>query len=60
MMKKKLSEDKPLEVEVLPLKDHTIHQNKVHIEFKKGERQMVPKMFIPNLKTEGVIPGGKR
>lgn len=48
-------------VEVKPLKDHVIHHNQYHIELKKGVKAEVPEIFIPNLKTEGVImAGGKK
>jgi hypothetical protein len=38
-----------------PLKDHEIHHNDFHIIIKKGELVSVPRLFLPNLVTEGVI-----
>lgn len=54
--KKKMKEKKSSGMEKInPLKDHVINFNNVKIEIKKGESIEVPKMFIPNLKTEKVI-----
>jgi len=47
-------------VEINPLKDFVIHQNKYHKELKKGVKDKVPERYIQNLKTEKVIPGGKK
>lgn len=38
------------------LKDHVIHQNETHLEFKKGESyDGISKKWEPTLKTEKVI-----
>lgn len=51
-----IEKEKPSkEVEVKPLKDFIIKHNDFYFELIKGEKISIPKMFIPNLKTEKVI-----
>lgn len=40
---------------LIALKDFRFKHNKDVYEIKKGEQVKVPKMFLPNLKTEKVI-----
>jgi hypothetical protein len=55
-MSKKTVRDPLEEIEIQnPLKDHEIHHNDIHIIIKKGEPVPVPRLFLPNLVTEGVI-----
>jgi len=52
----KTKKDMNEEIEIKnPLKDHEIHHNDIHIIIKKGEPVPVPRLFLPNLVTEGVI-----
>ena len=45
-------------VEITPLRDFPsgIHHNEIHIDnIKEGEPVTIPRMFLPNMVTEGVI-----
>ena len=44
-------------VEIIPLKDFPsgIHQNQWHFEIKEGVPVTIPRHFLPNMVTEGVI-----
>lgn len=42
-------------IEVKPKRDFRIVQNEHDIVLKEGEKIEVPKKFVQNLKTEGVI-----
>jgi hypothetical protein len=56
-MSEKKEEKKEIKDEKLVAKkDFIINQNDHHFNIKKGdELSLVPKHFLPNLKTEGVI-----
>ena len=50
------SEQKKLEGQMIAKKAFEIHQNDYHKVIKKGDDLSdVPKVYWPNLKTEGVI-----
>ena len=42
-------------VEIKPLKDHKITHNQWDIELKEGVSVPVPRIFLQNMVTEGVI-----
>ncbi len=51
-----MSEIKKGKVEVPAKKDFVINHNEFHLKIKKGdELKDVPKIYWPNLKTEGVM-----
>jgi hypothetical protein len=57
-LKFQAEEKKSEDVEIKPLKDFPqgIHQNNVHIDnIKKGEKVTIPRQFLQNMVTEGVI-----
>ena len=46
------------EIEIIPLRDFPsgIHWNHIHIvNIKEGQPVAIPRMFLPNMVTEGVI-----
>lgn len=49
------AEAKPELVSINPLKDFVFSFNKDKYELEKGKEIKIPKMFLPNLKTEKVI-----
>lgn len=50
-----IKENLTTEVEIKPLKDFHIVQNKIDIILKAGETVTVPRQFLQNLVTEKVI-----
>lgn len=45
----------PGTVEIMPEKDFLIHHNQFHIEIKEGLPVSIPRKFLQNMVTEGVI-----
>lgn len=45
------------DVEITPLKDFPsgIHHNQYNFDIKEGVSVTIPRMFLPNMVTEGVI-----
>lgn len=60
-MKKKTDDSKKVlmdhlkGVEIMPLKNHEIHHNKYDIIIEEGVPVAIPRIFLPNMVTEGVI-----
>lgn len=52
---KKEETTKVEEVKIVPLKNFTITHNDYHIELKEGVSVPVPRLFLQNMVTEGVI-----
>ena len=52
---KKNTVDPMSDVEIMPLKNHEIHWNHIDIIIKEGDLVAIPRLFLQNMVTEGVI-----